>query len=250
MAATLSLPTPDCWLTPAWHPHPRVRACVTTRQGDFSPAPWAGFNLGLNCEDDPARVHLARTHVQSSLGLQHIGWLTQVHGIKVVDTRTADTLADASLSTQPHQACAILTADCLPVLFARTDGTAVAAAHAGWRGLASGVLLRTLARLRADSTAAICAWLGPAICQSCYQVDERVRQAFLADNPCFEQAFQADGPLHYRLSLAQAASLQLQDAGVDVTASGLCTHCDNSQFYSFRHEAGHTGRFASLIWLA
>lgn len=248
----MKLPTTQDWLTPDWQPHPKVRACVTTRLGDVSPAPWAGFNLGLNCEDKPERVLKAREQVRAELGLQSIGWLTQVHGTEVVDVALAPLSpceADACLSRSAGHACAILTADCLPVLFARTDGSAVAAAHAGWRGLASGILLNTLKAL-APAGEAVSAWLGPAICQACYQVDERVRSAFMSLDPASDAAFAAEGNDHYRLSLTQAARLQLTAHGVDVHDSGLCTSCQNNRFYSFRKEAGKTGRFASLVWLA
>lgn len=252
----MNLPAITDWLTPSWLPHPRVRACVTTRLGDFSPAPWAGFNLGLNCEDDATRVNAAREQVRQSLGLDRIGWLTQVHGTDIINlpapvaTSTSASIceADASLSATPLNACAILTADCLPVLFTRTDGSAVAAAHAGWRGLADGILLHTLNRL-APQNEAVCAWLGPAICQACYQVDDRVRDSFLAQSPASAAAFVNDGAGHYRLSLAQAARLQLEAAGVAVTDSQLCTACHNERFYSYRKESGKTGRFASLVWL-
>jgi YfiH family protein len=239
---------PSLWLTPDWQPHPKVRACVTTRLGEVSPAPWAGFNLGLNCGDDAGRVALAREQVRQSLGLARIGWLTQVHGTEVVDVALAPCEADASISHAPLAACAILTADCLPVLFARLDGSAVAAAHAGWRGLADGILLQTLGKL-APAGEAVSAWLGPAICQACYQVDDRVRDSFLAQSPASAAAFVDDGPDHYRLSLAQAARLQLEAAGVEVTDSNLCTSRQNERFYSFRKENGKTGRFASLVWL-
>lgn len=245
----MPLPDPHCWLTPGWHPHPRVHARVVTRQGDFSPAPWAGFSLGLNCGDDPARVARAREHVRSALGLEQIGWLTQVHGTLVVPAPAQPCAADASVSRTPLSACAILSADCLPVLFARLDGSAVAAAHAGWRGLADGILQQTLDALAADG-AAVAAWFGPAICQHCYQVDDQVRDQFLARDAGSASAFIVDGPGHWRLSLARAAQLQLEARGVAVTTSGLCTSCQNDRFHSYRKEAGHTGRFASLVWLA
>jgi YfiH family protein len=248
----MTLPQPNLWLTPDWQPHPAVRACVTTRLGNFSPAPWKGFNLGLNCEDDIERVTVAREHVRQSLKLNQIGWLTQVHGTQVVSVPPSPCEADASISTTPLVACTILTADCLPVLFARRDGSTIAAAHAGWRGLADGVLANTLKYL-APHGENVSAWLGPAICQACYQVDDRVHDSFLAQSPASEAAFTNDGPGHYRLSLAQAARLQLEGAGVEVTASDLCTSCsrhnENGRFYSYRKEAGKTGRFASLVWL-
>lgn len=244
----MQFPNASHWLTPDWQPHPAVASFVTTRLGDVSPAPWQGFNLGLNCNDSATRVQQSREWVRSFLGLKHISWLTQVHGTDVVPCPTSLSEADACYSRQPQVACAILTADCLPVLFARQDGSAVAAAHAGWRSLSGGVLENTLNAI-APNGEATSAWLGPAICQTCYQVDDAVRDAFLAKAPASAPAFQADGPGHYRLSLPQAAQLLLEVKGVAVTNSALCTSCDNEQFYSYRKEHGTTGRFASLVWL-
>lgn len=248
----MTLPSPSDWLVPDWQPHASVTACVSTRLGEFSPPPWQGFNLGLNCKDDVERVTRAREHLQQQLSLKHILWLKQVHGCRLIDAATqpaAESEADASLSHKPGVACAILTADCLPVLFARKDGSAVAAAHAGWRGLAAGILSAT-ARSLAPEGAAVSAWLGPAICQLCYQVDDAVRDTFLAHQPSLAAAFRPDGNHHYRLSLTEAATLELTALGVEVTASGLCTSCHNDRFYSYRKENGQTGRFASLVWLA
>lgn len=193
-------------------------------------------------------VAAARMHVEQSLGLNRVGWLTQVHGTDIVAAPAHPCEADACHSVQPLTACAILTADCMPVLFARTDGTAVAAAHAGWRGMAAGILGSTLKRI-APKGETVSAYLGPAICQRCYQVDDAVRDNFIATSPASAAAFSADGPGHYRLSLEACARIELEACGVAVTASGLCSCCDNKRFYSYRHEAGHTGRFASLIWL-
>lgn len=246
----MSLPTAEHWLTPNWHPHPAVHACITTRAGQHSPAPWQGFNLGLNCSDDATRVASARHHVKQCLQLDSIGWLTQVHGTDVVSLgQTQERSADASISRTALHACAILTADCLPVLLARQDGSAVAATHAGWRGLASDIIGNS-ARQLAPEGEAMSAWLGPAICQQCYQVGSDVYHAFLDHQPNHQNAFIADGSKHFRLSLVTAARQQLEALGIETTASNLCTACDNQQFYSYRKEQGLTGRFASLIWLA
>lgn len=243
----MPLPSPAFWLAPNWQPHPRVRTCITTRLGEFSPAPWQGFNLGLNCNDEANRVNEAREHVQQTLELDQIGWLTQVHGTKIVDASNELAEADACISHRANQACAILTADCLPVLFARDDGSAVAAAHAGWRGLADGILIKTAKRL-APNHESVSAWIGPAICQGCYQVDDKVRDAFLSLNPENANAFIDDGASHYRLSLSQVAEQQLTALNIAVTQSHLCTSCHNDRFYSYRKERGKTGRFVSLIW--
>lgn len=243
------LPASSQWLWPQWRHHQRVGCCVTTRQGDWSPAPWQGFNLGLNCEDDASRVLLARQHVSDSLGLP-VAWLTQVHGTALVSAPLDEPRpeADAVMTDQPGIACAVLTADCLPVLMARQDGAAVAAVHAGWRGLASGILEQTAARLGSDGTA-LDIWIGPGICQACYQVGGEVYQSFVSSDPESVRYFQTDGEAHWRCDLAGLAAHRLAREGFpDVQASGLCTVCDNHRFYSHRHEA-RTGRFATLIWL-
>ena len=136
----MTLPDISQWLRPDWRPHPRVRALVTTRLGRHSPPPWQGFNLGMNCGDDPARVEQARRHVHKMLAVDHPpAWLEQVHGDRIIQAGDADTRADGVWAGEPGWPCVVLTADCLPVLLARQDGSAVAAVHAGWRGLHGGI---------------------------------------------------------------------------------------------------------------
>lgn len=235
-----------------WRPHPRVQARITTRRGDLSPPPWQGFNLGLNCDDDRARVLAAREQVSAAIGARPPAWLTQVHGNLVVPAPSAElpTLpeADGVVTFTVGQPCAVLTADCLPVLIAREDGSAVGALHAGWRGLLGGVLENGVAAL-AGTEAAIHAWLGPAICQHCYQVDDRIRDAFVDLNQDAASGFCADGAGHWRMDLCALARQRLLAAGVtSITGGDLCTHCRSDLFYSFRHE-GVTGRFATIVWL-
>tara|TARA_R110002073_G_scaffold336542_1_gene534893 strand:- start:221 stop:1015 length:795 start_codon:yes stop_codon:yes gene_type:complete len=235
-----------------WCPHPRVQARVTTRRGDLSPPPWQGFNLGLNCEDDRQRVLAAREQVSAAIGAHSPVWLTQVHGNRVITapSEEAQTLpeADGAVTRETGQPCAVLTADCLPVLIARNDGSAVGALHAGWRGLLDGVLENGVTAL-AGTTADIHAWLGPAICCRCYQVDDTVREAFVRHSQSAASGFSADGPGHWRMDLGVLARQRLLAAGVTSISGGdLCTHCRADLFYSFRHE-GVTGRFATIIWL-
>lgn len=272
------------WLTPQmkgragdsvpWRPHPRVQARVTTRCGDLSPPPWEGFNLGLNCGDDAPRVLAARELVRMATGASSPpAWLTQVHGNRVVTApysftdASLDAAQDMDLHASPDhrqeslpeadgvvtdvvgQPCAVLTADCLPVLIARNDGAAVGALHAGWRGLLGGVLEQGVTAL-GIAPENVSAWLGPAICASCYQVDDAVRDAFVANNADAATGFSADGPGHWRMDLFALARQRLQALGVTSIAGGdLCTHCRADLFYSFRHE-GVTGRFATMIWLS
>ncbi|GAA5111800.1 peptidoglycan editing factor PgeF [Alloalcanivorax gelatiniphagus] len=247
----MTLPDISQWLHPEWRPHPRVRTLVTTRLGRHSPPPWHGFNLGMNCGDEPERVEQARRHLHKLLGTDHPpAWLRQVHGDRLIAAGDPDNEADGVWTDQAGWPCAVLTADCLPVLLARTDGSAVAAVHAGWRGLRAGILARAVATLAPDGQA-LSAWLGPAISDRAYQVGEDVHRAFLALGPEYARAFSRDSqPGHWRFSLTHAASLALAAAGVaDIAGGDHCTASDPRHFYSYRAE-GQTGRFASLIWLA
>ena len=250
MKDAVALPVLSDWLIPDWQPHPSVRACVTTRAGTLSPPPWRGFNLGANCGDEPERVEQARRHVHRLLDTPHPPtWLRQVHGVALVPAGQADAEADGVWTDKAGWPCAVLTADCLPVLLARCDGQAVAAVHAGWRGLQAGIIERAVAQLAPDGEP-LSAWLGPAISQSCYQVGRDVYQAFVGSDPAAAAGFEPDGtPEHWHLSLTGLAGQRLERAGVtDVSGGEQCTASDPSRFYSYRYE-GQTGRFASLVWL-
>lgn len=243
------LPDREQWLEPDWHPHLRVRALVTRRRGDFSPPPWRGFNLGSNCDDDPARVAVARAHVHRQIGtVSAPHWLTQIHGVRIIRFGDNDRRADGVWSTAGDEPCVVLTADCLPVLMARTDGSAVGAFHAGWRGLLDGILEAGVRQL-APAGEPLSAWIGPAICQRCYQVGDEVRAAFMRHDDAAAVGFAADGDGHWRMNLVALARQRLATAGVtDVQGGDLCTSCLIDDYYSFRRE-GQTGRFATLIWL-
>ncbi|HLR18182.1 MAG TPA: peptidoglycan editing factor PgeF [Alcanivoracaceae bacterium] len=238
------------WLVPTWRPHENVRVCVTTNAGDFSPAPWQGFNLGLNTGDNKVRVAKARQHVWKKIGTKKAPfWLDQVHGKELVEYGSNHWAVDGVWTTEPSAPCVVLTADCLPVLLARCDGSAVAAVHAGWRGVEQGILQAAVKQL-APKGEALAAWVGPAISADEYQVGEEVYRAFQSI-PNAETCFSEDPePNRWRCDLAGLAALQLEPLGVQVTKSGLCTASDPQQrFYSYRKQ-GQTGRFASLIWLA
>ena len=234
---------PD-WLAPA-----NVRALVTTRQGGASLPPYDSLNLGDHVGDDPAAVAGNRKILRALLPAEP-KWLKQVHGTVVA---TADQLneaqeADASVAFKAGVVSAVLTADCLPVLFCNRQGTSVAAAHAGWRGLASGVLEETVKAMRCDP-ADILAWLGPAIGPQAFEVGPEVRETFMADLPQTEAAFTPGQPGKWLADIYQLARLRLARAGVSqVHGGGLCTYTDAERFYSFRRDKT-TGRMASLIWL-
>ncbi|MBK3869411.1 peptidoglycan editing factor PgeF [Pseudomonas stutzeri] len=236
------------WLTPDWPAPAGVRACVTTRRGGLSVAPFDSFNLGDHVGDDPASVACNRRHLQEVLGCQPV-WLAQVHSSVAIEAaRGVCATADASWSAVPGEACTVLTADCLPVLFCDRGATRVAAAHAGWRGLAGGVLEATLEALAVPPDEVL-AWLGPAIGPAAFEVGSEVREAFLAQHAEAAVAFlPSHNPGRFMADLYQLARIRLAAVGVNaVHGGGLCTFSD-PRFYSYRR-ASRTGRFASLIWL-
>jgi len=236
-------------IRPDWPVPARVRAFATTRAGGFSRGDWAGLNLALHVGDDPEHVAANRARLREALALPAEPlWLSQVHGCSVADAGRdlAGCEADAAFADTPGRVCAVLTADCLPVLFADREGVAVAAAHAGWRGLAAGVLEATLARF--DEPGRVIAWLGPAIGPLAFEVGEEVREAFLAADPAAAEAFVQHGE-RWRADLYRLARLRLEVAGIGgVYGGGRCTCSEPQHFYSYRRD-GRTGRQASLIWL-
>lgn len=236
------------WLLPDWPAPAHVRACVTTRAGGVSLAPFDSLNLGDHVEDDPQAVAGNRQILTTALHCQP-AWLRQVHGVQVVEANPAQVAeADASWSATPGIASAVLTADCLPALFCDRAGTRVAAAHAGWRGLAGGVLEATLDALALPAREVL-VWLGPAIGPQAFEVGAEVREAFLASHAEAARAFTPSvNAGKFMADIYQLARIRL--AARDVTAvygGGFCTVSD-TRFYSFRR-AARTGRFASLIWL-
>lgn len=242
-------------IRPDWPAPPAVRAFATTRTGGCSRGPYASLNLGDHVADGRAPVQSNRARLRAALELPAEPlWLQQVHGIEVVKAGAAGQrpVADAAWSDAPGQVCVVLTADCLPVLFCDRAGTRVAAAHAGWRGLAAGVLEASVAALLASGVSAgdLLAWLGPAIGPLAYEVGDEVRSAFLAADPQAEAAFRTGRPGHWWLDLYAAARARLARAGVTAVWGGnYCTWSDPQRFYSHRR-SGRTGRQASLIWLA
>lgn len=237
------------WLVPQWPAAANVRACVTTREGGVSLPPYDCFNLGDHVGDDPAAVAQNRLRLSEQLGCQPT-WLQQVHGVAVVDADPQRVLtADAVVSRTPGIAACIMTADCLPVLFSDRAGTCVAAAHAGWRGLAAGVLEETVAAMGIEP-GQLLAWMGPAIGPHVFEVGDEVRQAFVEQHVEAAAAFRASANHGRHLADIYAlARLRLSACGVrQVSGGGFCTVSD-PRFYSYRRDQGHTGRFASLVWL-
>lgn len=235
---------------PRWPAPAGVKAVSTTRRGGLSTAPYDSMNLAGHVGDDGTTVAGNRTLLRQRLALPAEPlWLDQVHGNRVVDAAApSGSAADASFSRIRGAVCAVLSADCLPVLFCARDGSAVAAAHAGWRGLAGGVLEATIEALQI-APEHLLAWLGPAIGASVFEVGAEVREAFIAGHAEAATAFVARPCDRWLADLYALARLRLRAAGVDaVHGGGCCTYSEPDRFYSFRRDRV-TGRMASLIWL-
>ncbi len=239
------------WLRPDWPAPAQVRALSTTRAGGVSEGVYASLNLGEHVADAPAAVAENRRRLQAEIGTTHPRWLAQVHGTRVASLGGAAVKepADASVTAKAGEACVIMTADCLPVLFCDRSGTEVGAAHAGWRGLSAGVLETTVAAMQAGP-AELLAWMGPAIGPRSYEVGDEVRQAFLASAPEAAQAFRPGKERgKWRCDLYLLARQRLEAVGVkEIYGGGLCTYTDKDRFFSFRRD-GQTGRMATLIYM-
>lgn len=239
---------PFDWLTPDWPAPKHVQACVTTRSSGNSVGSFAAFNLGDHVGDSHEQVQANRQYLAAALDCRPT-WLNQVHGDHVVAADTRQILtADASVSRETGLACCIMSADCLPVLFTDQAGSCVAAAHAGWRSLAAGILENTVASMQV-APQQVMAWLGPAIGVAAFEVGSEVRTAFVHDNPSTAQAFvPSENDDRWMADIYQLARLRLAACGVTaVYGGGFCTVTD-PRFYSYRRQAV-TGRFASLVWL-
>lgn len=237
------------WIVPDWPAPPAVRALVTTRAGGASRGPFAALNLGTRVGDDPAAVEHNREILRSRLPADPV-WLQQVHGTAVVDAESAGALprADGAVARTRHSVCAVLTADCVPVLLAHRSGGVVGIAHAGWRGLSGGVIAAVLARM-AVPPGEVSAWLGPGIGPQAYEVGRDVYDAFVVPDPALAAAFAPRGAGKFLADLYALARRRLAVAGVTaVYGGGFCTYTDSARFYSYRREKT-TGRFASLIWI-
>jgi YfiH family protein len=241
------------WLEPEWPAPAGVRALSTFRSGGASAAPYASLNLGGHVGDLAQAVAENRRRLKAAAGLPaEPAWLTQVHGTNVIDLDAAadrpGAPADAAFTQRRGRVCAILTADCLPVLLAADPGDLVAAAHAGWRGLAAGVIEATVQALPVAPDQLI-AWLGPAIGPRHFEVGAEVREAVLAGDPGAESAFAANARGRFMADLSALARRRLAALGIDrVYGGGQCTFADENRYFSHRRD-GATGRQASLIWL-
>lgn len=250
------MPPTARFIEPQWPVPGNIFAGTTTRVGGVSTAPYASFNLGHHVGDEALAVARNRRILAASLPPgTAVQWLSQVHGVRVVQANPGSQYpqADAAWSQEPGIACAVLSADCLPVLFCAAGGDRVAAAHAGWRGLLEGVLEATVSALARDP-GQLLAWLGPAIGPRAFEVGPEVKERFLAvsggaEAAAVEACFvrNAANPGHYFADLYALARLRLRALGLTrVFGGGLCTLSDSQRFYSYRRE-GQTGRMASII---
>ena len=238
------------WIVPDWPAPARVRSLITTRRGGVSTGAHASFNLGLRADDDPHAVAANRAALREHLPQDPV-WLKQVHGARVVraDAVNDSPEADAAYTRRAETVCAVMVADCMPVLLCDTQASVVAIAHAGWRGLSAGVIENTIAAMGAKANDLL-AFLGPAIGPTAFEVGADVRDAFLAADAAAAAAFT---PLREGKWLADVFLLggqRLARAGVHrIYGGGLCTVSDPARFYSYRRDR-MTGRMAALIWLA
>jgi len=243
---------PFMWITPQWAAPAGVHAAFTLRTGGASATPFDTLNLGAHVGDDPLAVADNRRQVAQALALPSGPvWLQQVHGVTVHDIGAGappHTPADAAISRVPGRVCTVMVADCLPVLFAARDGSAVGAAHAGWRGLAAGVLEATVSAL-AVPAGELLAWLGPAIGPAHFEVGDEVRSAFLAHDGAAAAAFRPGRDERWWCDLGLLARQRLAACGVtSVSADGSCTYADRERFFSHRRD-GRCGRMAALVWM-
>jgi YfiH family protein len=230
-----------------------VRSAFTTRLGGVSAPPWDSFNVGAHVGDSLMAVAANRARLKALLDLPaEPAWLSQVHGIAVHDldgppSASQSPTADAVVTRERGRVCVIMVADCMPVLFSSRAGTCIAAAHAGWRGLVSGVLEQTVRALGTPG-GDLTAWLGPAISREHFEVGDEVRAAFIAADAGASDAFERNASGRWQADLVALAKRRLRALGVtDVSGGEWCTFADRARFFSHRRD-GKGGRLAALIW--
>jgi len=238
-------------IKPDWPAPVSVRAYTTTRIGGFSKPPYNEFNLATHVGDDNEVVCSNRQLLARVLSLPSEPlWLNQVHGIRVVEAKSIPNgfSADGMWTTKHQQVCAILTADCLPILFCDRNGGTVAAIHAGWKGLASGILEVMLEKIPVVNKNLLI-WLGPAISTSAFEVGQQVRDTFIKNLPQAQEAFTKKAKAHWLANLYLLAKQRLLRKGVtNIFGGNFCTYHEEKHFYSYRRKKV-TGRMATLIWL-
>ncbi len=237
------------WIKPDWQLPEGLHAAVTLRSGGVSQGLYASLNPASHVNDAADAVLNNRAMIKQMLALPaEPVWLQQLHGVDVVKADQVTDLpeADASFTDQSGVVCAVLTADCLPVLFCGDQGAVIGAAHAGWRGLQAGVIEQTIAAMNCRD---LQVWLGPAIGPAHFEVGDEVREAFVSQNANASVAFSATQAGKWLADIYQLARIRLANLGVEqVYGGGLCTVSDAQRFYSYRRDGAATGRMASLIW--
>jgi polyphenol oxidase len=242
---------PREWLVPDWPAPPRVRAFVTTRAGGVSTGDYESMNLGSSSGDEAANVARNRLIVREKLpSLPR--WMKQVHGTNVADIDTLDgpevATADAAMASRPGRVAVVLTADCMPLFVCDEGGARVAVAHAGWRGMAAGVIENTV-RAMGGEPSRLLAWMGPAIGPRAFEVGPEVRQAFVAVDSAADAAFTSHKPGKYLADLYRLARQRLARAGVQrVGGGGFCTYTEADRFFSYRRKQA-SGRMGAFIWI-
>lgn len=234
---------------PDWPAPANVKALQTTRRGGVSAAPYDSLNLGEHVGDEPLKVAHNRMLLSHLLPSEPV-WLEQVHGALVVNADTASCLPMADACTARHRAsvCVVMTADCLPVLLCDKQGSVVAAAHAGWKGLVAGVIEATVQAMNV-APQNLMAWLGPAISQDAFEVGEEVRAAFVAAHPQAASAFAAGQSGKWLADIYALARTRLNALGItQIYGGNYCTYRENDKFFSYRRD-GKTGRMGTFIWL-
>jgi len=248
---TRTILSSEPWIVPDWPVAATVRSVLTTRQGGVSQGVFSSLNLGNHVGDDPVAVATNRARVGSLVGKPV--WLDQVHGTRVIDiarygSTDSPPQADAAFAREPGAACAVMTADCLPVLFCNESGSVVAAAHAGWRGLLAGVLEETIRAMMVPANTVL-AYLGPSIGPQAFEVGDEVRAAYVAENSAAAVAFKPAAPGKWLADIYLLARQRLAGQGVEQIYGGsFCTVSDPERFFSYRRD-GQTGRMAAMIWL-
>ena len=236
------------WLVPDWPAPATIHAATTLRTGGVSLGAFSSLNPALHVGDDNNQVGLNRQIIREMLDLpDEPVWLDQVHSNRAVKALKTTSLqqADASYTDESGIVCAVMTADCLPLLVCSSDGTQVAAIHAGWRGLLAGVISNTVAAMQKQD---FLVWLGPAIGPDCFEVGSEVRDAFLHKSTEFNPAFKAQSNGKWLADIYQLARVELADVGITKVYGGAhCTFTEHERFYSYRRDA-QTGRMATLIW--
>ena len=242
---------PEHCIAPDWPAPANVKALQTTRNGGISAAPYDTLNLGLHVGDDPVRVNRNRQLLAPLMPSEPV-WLEQVHGTVVANADAAGcrVVADACIARQRGSVCVVMTADCLPVLLCDEAGTVVGAAHAGWKGLAAGVIEATVKAMGIEPQKLL-AWMGPAIGPEAFEVGEEVRAAFVAHQSQASEAFVAHGDQgKYHADIYLLARQRLQALGITrISGGNYCTYHQKDKFFSYRRD-GVTGRMGTFIWIA